>query len=72
LLRQDPLDFPQTPFIPKSENILVPQATPIAVHTLSIITSVKNAKKEPPYAVDSAMNDTDVEVSLGNGQVQQN
>jgi len=50
LLRQDPLDFPQAPFIPKSENILVPQATNIAVDILLIITSIKNAKKDPSYA----------------------
>jgi len=47
---------------------VVPQATPFAVHSLLITTSVKNAKKEPSFAVDSAMKDTDVEVSLDNEQ----
>jgi len=68
LLRQDPLVFPQAPFILRSENILVPQATPIAVHNLLITTSVKNAKKEPSFAGDSTMKDTDVEVSVDKEQ----
>ena len=44
LVGQDPLDFPQTPFIHKSENILTraPQETPSAVDSSLIATSVMN------------------------------